>query len=334
MNLSTKYLGLSLAHPLMAGASPLSHDLDSVRRLEDAGSSAIVLHSLFEEQIALEQLAAQKHLHGPSNSYVEAASYFPSTQVFALGVEAYLEHLQRVRAAVKVPVIASLNGTTAGGWLHYARQIQQAGASALELNLYNLSTDAEWSADKLEAEQLAMVRTLTNELHIPVAVKLSPLYTALPHFLVALADAGAAGAILFNRFYQPDIDIENLDLKRELHLSNPSELLLRLRFLAIASPQLGERLSLCCSGGVHSSHDAIKAIMAGAHAVQMVSALLLNGAAHLRGVIDGLRQWLQAHEYESIDQLRGSMDLSRCPDPGAYERANYIHILQGWHGRR
>ncbi len=333
MNLSTKYLGLQLAHPLMAGASPLSHDLDSSRKLDDAGSSAIVLHSLFEEQIALEQLAAQRHLHGPSNSYVEAASYFPDTHVFALSVEAYLEHLQRARAAVNVPVIASLNGTTAGGWLHYARLLQQAGASALELNLYNLSTDAEWSAEKLEAEQLTMVRTVTEELHIPVAVKLSPLYTALPHFLVALADAGAAGAILFNRFYQPDIDIENLAMSRQLHLSHPSELLLRLRFLAIASPQLGDRLSLACSGGVHSSSDAIKAMMAGAHAVQMVSALLQHGPDHLRTVLHGVSTWLEAHEYESIDQLRGSMDLSRCPDPGAYERANYIHILQGWHGR-
>lgn len=333
MNLSTKYLGLPLAHPLMAGASPLSHDLDSIRKLEDVGSSAIVLHSLFEEQIALEQLAAQRHLHGPSNSYVEAQSYFPDTHVFALSVESYLEHLQRARAAVNVPVIASLNGTTAGGWLHYARLLQQAGASALELNLYNLSTDAEWSAEKMEAEQLAMVRTLAQELHIPVAVKLSPLYTALPHFLVALADAGAAGAILFNRFYQPDIDIEGLALSRQLHLSHPSELLLRLRFLAIASPQLGDRLSLACSGGVHSSSDAIKAMMAGAHAVQMVSALLQHGPDYLRTVLNDVSTWLESHEYESIDQLRGSMDLSRCPDPGAYERANYIHILQGWHGR-
>lgn len=333
MNLSTKYLGLTLPHPLMAGASPLVHDVDGARRLEDAGSAAIVLHSLFEEQIALEQLAAHRHIHGPSDSYAEAATYFPSTPVFALGVDAYVEHLHRVRSAVHIPVIASLNGTTAGGWLHYARLLQQAGASALELNLYNVSTDAEYGADKLESDQLAMVRQVTAELRIPVAVKLSPLYTALPHFLVALADAGASGAILFNRFYQPDIDIESLDLNRRLQLSDPSELLLRLRFLAIASPQVGHRLSLACSGGVHSKSDVVKAIMAGAHAVQVVSVLLQRGVGHLGALLGELSDWMEAHEYESIDQLRGSMDMSRCPNPGAYERANYIQLLQGWHGR-
>jgi len=331
MNLATSYLGLSLAHPLITGASPLADDIDTVRRLEDAGAAAIVMRSLFEEQVALESLGAYQHLDGPSDAYAEAQSYFPSTNVFALRADAYLEQLRRIRQTVAVPVIASLNGTTPGGWLDYARQIEQAGAHALELNLYSLPSSPELSCADIERGQLAIITSVCRSVRIPVAVKLSPFYTSLPHFVAAVAQAGARGVVLFNRFYQPDIDIEALDNKLELHLSDSSELLLRLRWLAIVSPRCP--LSLACSGGVHSATDAIKALMAGAHSVQMVSALLQHGPAHLRRVLDEMTRWLAEHEYESVAQLCGSMNHARSPNPSAYERANYIRLLSSFHPR-
>lgn len=328
--LETEYLGLRLAHPLMPGASPLGDSLDSVRRLEDAGASAVVLRSLFEEQVRAEEMAAHHYLDASADSFSEATTMFPSTDVFSMRVEAYLEHLRRVREAVSIPVIASLNGTHVGPWIEYARHMREAGAHALELNLYTLTTDPAVDAASVERGELALVKAVCAEAGIPVAVKLSPFYSSLPSFLAGLEAAGARGAVLFNRFYQPDIDIEALELSRELHLSDRSELLMRLRWLAVTSPRTG--LSLACSGGVHTPEDAVKAVMSGAHAVQAVSSLLTHGPARLRELIDGLRSWMEAHEYASIDELRGSMNLARCPDPAAYERANYIQLLQGWHG--
>lgn len=330
IDLSTTYLGLRLANPLMPGASPLVDDLDTVRRLEDAGAAAIVMHSLFEEQVALEQLALHRHFDTPAESYAEALSYFPSAEVFALGPEAYLEQVRRIRAAVAVPVIGSLNGTSPGGWLEYARHIEGAGAHALELNLYLLPSDAGEDAMAVEASCVEIVRTVAEAVHIPVAVKLSPFHSSLPHFVRRLEEVGAAGVVLFNRFYQADIDPEALEVRGTLHLSDSSELLLRVRWLAILSAQ--RHLSFAASGGVHTPVDAVKALMSGAQAVQLVSALLTRGTDHLRAVLDGLGAWLDEHEYESVAQLVGSMNLAHCPDPGAYERANYVHLLQSWHG--
>ena len=329
MNLATKYLGLELAHPIMPGASPMVDNLDTVRRLEDAGAPAIVMHSLFAEQVEAEQLAANKYVHNVSGFDAEAPGWFPDASVFALGVDAYLEQIRNVREAVRVPVIASLNGATPGPWTSWAPRMEAAGAHALELNLYALATDPSHGAAEVEANQRAIVAEVVRSVKIPVTVKLSPFYSSIPAFLKGVEAEGARGAVLFNRFFQPDIDPEALALERTLHLSDRSELPLRLRWLDIASTHTG--LSLACSGGVHEPVDAVKAIMAGADAVQTVSALLQRGPGRLRDLIDGLRSWMEAHEYDNIDDLRGSMNLARCPDPSAYERANYVKLLQGWH---
>jgi dihydroorotate dehydrogenase (fumarate) len=330
MDLSTTYLGLKLPHPLMPGASPLVDDLDTVKRLEDAGAAAIVMHSLFEEQIAREQVAHFVHTESHGYSFAEALTYFPSPEAFALGPEEYLDQIRRIKQAVAVPVIASLNGYTHGGWLGYARLMEEAGADALELNVYQLVTDADEDARTIENRALAMVREVRSSLTIPVAVKLSPYYTALTHFTRRLDDAGADGLVLFNRFYQPDIDVEELQVRRSLHLSHSSELPLRLRWLAILSGKV--RCSLAASGGVHSVNDTVQALMAGADAVQVVSALLKFGPAYLGTLRQGLERRLEELEYDSLRQLQGSMNLEACPDPRVYERANYMLTLQGWRG--
>lgn len=330
MDLSTTYLGFELPHPFMPGASPLVDDMDTVRRLEDAGAAAIVMHSLFEEQIVGEQVATHAYLQQPAESFAEALSYLPEPDDFALGPEEYLAQLQRIRAAVGIPVIASLNGTTLGGWLEYAGLMEQAGASALELNLYQLATDLNESSQALEQRSLEMVRAVSEAVRIPVAVKLSPYYTALAHLARQLDDAGAGALVLFNRFYQPDIDVEELAVDRSLRLSDSSELPLRLRWLAILSGRV--KASLAVTGGVHTGVDAVKAIMAGAHAVQLVSALLKNGPEYLAVLRRETESWLEEHEYASLRQMQGSMNLSRSPNPKAFERANYIYILQSWEG--
>ena len=328
MDLSTTYLGLSLPHPFMPGASPLVDDLDMVRRLEDSGAAAIVMHSLFEEQLVGEQLAHAAHTGAPAESFPEALSYFARPPDFALGPDEYLEQLRRIKAAVAVPVIASLNGRDTGGWLAHARALQQAGADALELNVYELASDPAESAAVVEDRLLAIVRTVRAAVRIPVAVKLSPYYTALAQLAERLDGVGVDGLVLFNRFYQPDIDVERLEVGRTLALSDSSELLLRVTWLAVLSPLT--RASLAASGGVHTAIDAIKAVMAGAHAVQMVSALLRNGPGHLRTVRESMVRWLEEHEYDSLRQMQGSMNAQRCPDPKAFARANYVQLLQDW----
>lgn len=328
MDLSTPYLGLKLPHPIMPGASPLVDDLDVVRRLEDAGAAAIVMHSLFEEQLVREELALHRGLEGFDHVHAEASTYLPRGTGFRLGPHEYLEQVRRIKEAVAVPVIASLNGTTEGGWVEYARWIEQAGADALELNTYHMATDPFECAAAVEQRLLDLLRAVRAQVRLPIAVKLSPYFTALPHLARALQDAGAAGLVLFNRFYQPDIDVEALEVVPTLRLSDPSELLLRVRWLAVLSPLVG--CSLACSGGVHGPLDALKAVMAGAHAVQLTSALLQRGPGHLRVVLDGLRAWLEEHEYASLTQARGSMSHARCPNPQALERANYVRLLQTW----
>ncbi|MEE9219030.1 MAG: dihydroorotate dehydrogenase-like protein [Acidobacteriota bacterium] len=328
MDLSTTYMGFRLDSPLMPGASPLVDELDTVRMLEDAGAAAIVLRSLFEEQIIGEQLAATQHLQAHENSFAEALSYLPEPEGFMLGPEEYLEHIRRVKACVGIPVFASLNGTTPGGWLEYARLMEEAGADALELNVYFLATDFELSGDSVERRTLEMVRKVKESIHIPVGVKLSPYYSSMAHFARSLEQVGTDGLVLFNRFYQADIDVEELEVVRSLRLSEPSELLLRLRWLALLWGRL--RLSLAVTGGVHSGLDAVKAVMAGAHAVQMVSALLKHGPRHLRVVRDEMVEFMKENEYESLQQMQGNMSLLRCPDPNVYERSNYMRILQSW----
>ena len=328
MDLSTTYLGFELPHPLIAGAGPMADDLDTVRCLEDAGVAAIVMRSLFEEQIALEEdtTFAVTEAHGWSHG--EAGSYFPPADAFALGPDEYLEHLRRIKSAVRVPVIGSLNGCTPGGWLRYARLMQDAGADALELNVYALATDAWEDARTVEDRTIEMVREVRASVRIPVAVKLSPFYTAFANFAQRLDEAGPAGLVLFNRFWQPGIDVEELEVRRELHLSDSSELPLRLRWLAILSGNV--RATLAVTGGVHTVLDVIQAVMAGAHGVQMVSALLHHGPNHVSALRRELTQWLEEHEYGSLREMRGSMSMRSCPDPQAYERANYMLVLQSW----
>ncbi len=326
--LQTTWLGLKLAHPLIPGASPLADELDGVRRLEDAGAPAIVLRSLFEEQLAAEALHHYRYSDFHRDTYAEASSFLPDPDDFVLGPDEYLNHLRRIKEAVRVPVVASLNGTTEGGWLDIARSMERAGADALELNVYQLAADPTVSSAEVEERVLEMVRHVHGAVKIPLSVKLSPFVTGLSHFAQSLEGAGAGGLVLFNRLYQPEIDVDELEVRRSLHLSDSSELPLRVRWLAILSSQ--RSLTLTCSGGVHEPVDAVRALMAGAHGVQLVSALLKHGPAHLAKLVQGVRAWMKEHEFEHVDQLRGNMSLKACPDPAAYERANYMAMLQSW----
>ena len=330
MDLSTTYLGFSLPHPIMPGASPFAENLDTVKRLEDAGAAAIVMDSLFEEQIIAEQERGIREIEVPENTYAEALTYHPLTGEMRPGSELYLEKLSAIKGAVSVPVIGSLNGASEGGWVRYARLIEQAGADALELNIYTLADDPAVSGAAVEDRLLGVVRKVKRQVTIPVAVKISPFFSSLPHFCRGLEGAGADGVLLFNRFYQPDIDPENLEVISKLKLSTRDELLLRLRWMAILSGNY--RLSFGITGGVHTGMDVVKAVMCGAHAVQMVSALLRNRPEYLATVREELKVWLEKHRYESLRQLRGSMARERTPDRAMLERVNYIRVLLGGPG--
>ncbi len=325
MDLTTTYLGMTLPHPFIVGASPLTGDLDRVKRLVDAGASAVVMHSLFEEQILDEEARDEREVRAVEESFAEALTYFPRREEYGFDPDGYLKQLARIRATAGVPVIGSFNGVTRGGWLEYAREIEKAGADALELNLYSVPADPDVKGAEIEERYLQVVREVRGALSIPVAVKLSPFFSSLPDFVRRLEGAGVNGVVLFNRFYQPDIDVENLETVPTLTLSDSSELLLRLRWLAILSGRV--RISLAVTGGVHTAKDAIKAIMVGAHGILMVSALLKHGPGYLRRVREETERWMELHEYESLEQMRGSMSLLRCPDPSAYERGNYVKIL-------
>lgn len=327
MDLSTTYMGFELPHPLIPGASPLVDDLDMVRRLEDAGAPMIIMHSLFEEQLVSEQLAAVRSMEMGAESYPEALSYLPRPRDFTLGPHEYLAQLARIKSTVSVPVIGSLNGVSEGGWLSYARLIEEAGADGLELNIYELATDPEESGEMVERRELQVARAVKEAVSIPVAVKLSPFYSSIANFARKLDHLGVDALVLFNRFYQPDIDVEQLEVVR-VQLSSSSELSLRLRWLAILSGRI--KASLAATGGVHTAIDAIKAVMVGAQGVQMVSALLEHGPGHLKMVREGISRWMEEHEYESLRQMQGSMNLARCANPRAYERANYVKVLQSW----
>ena len=327
-NLATSYLGLKLSSPLIVGASPFCDNIDSANRLADAGASAIIMRSLFEEQIDYEQKALSYLLETPAESFAEATSYFPAFSEYQLSPDYYLKQIALLKKTLRIPVIASLNGYRPGGWTDYAVKMEQAGADAIELNLYQLVTDPAQSGDEIEADMLQTVREVSGSVKIPVAVKLSQFHTAPAQFALALENAGAKGVVLFNRFYQPDFNLDELDVQPSLRLSDSTELLLRLRWLAVLSPHV--KGSLSCTGGVHTKEDVIKALLAGADTVQLVSVLLKHGPGIMGLLREGLRLWMAEHDYHDVTQLRGALNLKRCPDPAAHERANYIRILQSW----
>jgi len=328
IDLSTHYLGFTLPAPLVLSAGPLTEDLDTIRRAEDAGAGAIVLPSLFEEQLAIEGHDLDHNLASNANSYAEALTYFPDRPHYALGPEAYLEHIRRAKDAVAVPVIASLNGASSGGWIEFARSIERAGADALELNVYYLATDPARSGAEVERSYLDLVRTVRRHVAIPLAVKLPHFFSSIAHMALELERAGADGLVLFNRFYQPDFDLERLEVVPNLTLSSPAELRLRLRWVAILYGRI--RTALAVTGGVHSAEDVLKAMMAGAACAMMTSALLQRGVEHVHTVLTDLRRWMEEHEYESIRQMQGSMSQQRVADPAAFERANYVKVLRSY----
>ena len=329
MNLKTTYLGLELPHPFVVGASPISAKLDRIRLAEDAGAAALVMNSLFEEQIIHHEEGLQEHVYSHQESYAEATSYFPAQQDFHLGPDEYLKRIGEMKEAVDIPVIASLNGTNLGTWMEYAKYMEEAGADALELNLYYQPRTADETAEQVESGLIEVVEKVRQSVKLPLAVKLSPFFSSLPNFVKQIEEKGANAVVLFNRFYQPDIDIENLEAVPSLKLSDSSELLLRLRWLAVLAGRY-EKLSLAVTGGVHTAEDAIKSVMAGADCIQLVSTLLRNGLPQLTKLRREMAQWMEDNEYESLAQMKASMSYQHAPNPEAIERANYLRILQSW----
>ena len=327
IDLSTHYLGLKLRTPLVPSASPLSQEVSSIRRMEDAGASAVVVYSLFEEQLRQESLELDFRLSEGSESSAEAVSYFPQAGEFRLGPEGYLNHIRKAKQAVGIPIIASLNGATVGGWTSYAKEIQQAGADALECNIYSLATDPNETSDQVEQNYLDIVQAVKAAVTIPVAVKLSPFFSSMANIARRLDQAGANALVLFNRFYQPDIDLEELEIKPNVLLSTPHALRLPLTWIGILYGRV--KADLAATGGVHDAQDVLKLLMVGSSVTMLCSTLLRNGINHIRYIEQGLLQWMEQHEYESVEQMRGSMSQLRCPDPGSFERAQYMRAVKG-----
>lgn len=325
MDLTTTYMGLKLKNPLVPSASPLSKDLDGIKKLEDAGAAAVVLYSLFEEQISFEAEELDHFLSYGTDSFAEALSYFPQAQEFNLGPEAYLEHIRKAKEATSIPIIASLNGVSTGGWIDYARKMEQAGADGLELNVYMLATDAERSSYDIEQVYLDILKSVKSSVKIPVAMKLSPFFTTTAAIARQLDQAGADALVLFNRFYQPDLDLQALEVKPGVVLSSSADLRLPLRWIAILYGRI--QASLAGTSGVHTAQDALKLIMAGADVANLCSSLLIHGPKHLGTVLQGMEQWLEENEYASLQMARGSMSQKNVAEPAAYERANYIKAL-------
>lgn len=328
MKLTTNYLGLELKSPFVIGASPLGDDLDMAKRLEDCGASAIVMHSLFEEQLTSESSAVAALTESFEESSAEALSYFPEAAEYSLGPEDYLNHIARLKKHLAIPVIASLNGHTPGGWIGHAKFMEEAGADAIELNIYEVPTDPEESGEEIEARVLEVISGVRDKVKIPLSVKLSPFYSSIPSLAKKIHLAGATGLVLFNRFYQPDLDIEDLNVEPKLFLSTSSELLLRLRWMAILHGKTP--LSLALSGGVHKVHDAIKGVMAGADVLQLVSLVLRHGPQSVETLIKDFTGWMQEHDYKDVSEMRGCLSHRNSPDPTAFERANYLRVLQLW----
>lgn len=327
-DLTTTYLGLSLKNPLVASASPMSKKLDLVKRLEESGAAAVVMYSLFEEQITHESNELDHYLNRGTETYAEALSYFPELDDYNLEPDTYLEHVHRVKKAVNIPIIGSLNGVSPGGWITYAKGIEEAGADALELNIYYLPTDIDLSSTEVEDVYVSLVKEVRMQVKIPIAVKLSPFFTALPYMTRRFVDAGANGLVLFNRFYQPDIDLENLEVVPNLQLSSSQELRLPLRWIAILYGRIKADFAL--TSGVHSAADVLKSMMVGAKVAMMTSTLLANGTERLTEILKDLEAWMEEFEYESIEQMQGSMSQKAVAEPAAFERANYLKALNSY----
>jgi dihydroorotate dehydrogenase (fumarate) len=325
MDLTTRYLGLKLRTPLVPSASPLSENIDNIKRMEDAGAPALVFHSLFEEQVRRDHHELQFYLDQGTESYAESLTYFPDQAEFKVGPEAYLDHIAQAKAAVQIPIIGSLNGTTFGGWMKYAQEIEQAGADALELNIYNVPSDPDRSAEDIENEYLTIISSIRAQLSIPVAVKLSPFFTNFAQFARRVDRNGANALVLFNRFYQPDIELETLEISPNVLLSTPMAMRLPMRWIAILYGRISANLA--ATSGIHRATDALKMLMAGADVTMLCSVLLRRGIEHIRVLEQEMREWMEEHEYESVEQLKGSMSQKNCPDPSAFERAQYMRAL-------
>jgi len=328
MDLTTRYLGLTLKNPLVAGAGPLTAELDTIRRLEDLGAGAVVLPSIFEEQIEQEHELIEHMEEISADSYAEALTYFPVPPAYPVGPERYLELIRRATAAVGIPIVASLNGTTDQGWIRYARQIEEAGAAALELNVYTIHTDPDISGHKIEQRYVSILKAVKESVRIPVAAKLSPYFSAMAHMARQMVEAGADGLVLFNRFYQPDVDLGKLKLLPSLELSTPAEIRLPLLWIGVLSGRI--RASLAASSGVESVDEVAKYLLAGADVVMTTSALLRHGVAHMKVLVEGLKNWLAVRHLETLDPIRGSLCQRRIADPTAFARSNYIRVLQSY----
>jgi dihydroorotate dehydrogenase (fumarate) len=325
MDLSTTYLGLKLRTPLVPSASPLSEEIDSIKLMEDCGASAVVLYSLFEEQLRQDRAELHHHLENGTFSFAEALTYFPEPEQFHLGPDGYLKHIAKAKQAVRIPIIASLNGSSTGGWTAYARAIEQAGADALELNIYNIPTDLDLTAEQVEQSYLDILAAVKAQLTIPVAVKLSPFFTNFANMAKRLDEAGANGLVLFNRFYQPDIDLESLEVKPNILLSTPMAMRVPLRWIALLYGRL--QANLAATSGIHRASDVLKMLMAGADVTMLCSALIRHGIRQIGVVERDLVAWMEEHEYESVAQLKGSLSQKNCPDPGTFERAQYMRAI-------
>jgi dihydroorotate dehydrogenase (fumarate) len=327
IDLSTTYMGLKLRTPLVPSASPLSQELDSIRRLEDSGASAVVLYSLFEEQLRQESVELDHRLSEHSESFAEALSYLPEPTEFRVGPEGYLNHIRKAKQAVGIPIIASLNCATAGGWIDYARQVEQAGAAAIECNIYAIPSNPDITAAEIEQTYVDIVKAVKSAVTIPVAVKLSPFFSNMANMAKRLDQAGANALVLFNRFYQPDINLDELEIQPNVLLSTPQALRLPLTWIGILFGRV--RANLAATSGVHGPEDVIKLLMVGADVTMLCSTLLRNGISHLGYIEEGLLEWMDKHEYDSVQQMKGSMSQLRCPDPSAFERAQYMKAVKG-----
>lgn len=327
-DLSTHYLGLKLNGPVVVSSTPLSESLDNARRMEDAGASAIVLTSLFEEQLALESRALDEDLSRGTESFPESLHYLPEMSDYRMTHEVYLDYLRQVKSALRIPIFASLNGATAGGWVRYAKEMERAGADVIELNTYALATDRSQTSRELELQLLDLVENVCRAVQVPVSVKLSPSFTSVPHLVACLEDAGARGVVLFNRFYQPDFDIETLEVRPTLHFSTPSELLPRLHWAAILYGRTNVDIGI--TGGVHSAEDVLKSIMAGGSVAMMASALHIHGIDHIGRVLADIRYWLEGREYASLRETRGCLSRRSVPDTSPFDRGNYIKTLSSY----
>jgi dihydroorotate dehydrogenase (fumarate) len=328
MDLKTNYLGLELKNPIVPSASPLANDIDNIKKMEDAGAAAVVLESLFEEQIRHESKELDHYLQFGAESFAEALTYFPQANDYRIGPEEYLKHIKMAKNAVDIPIIASLNGVTVGGWIDYSRKMEQAGADAIELNVYYIPTNPRLSGVEVENLYIDLLKAVKAAIKIPIAMKLSPFFSSMSHFTRRLDENGVNGLVMFNRFYQPDIDLEKLEVTPNVILSTPQAMRLPLRWIAILYGRI--KADMAATSGIHTAEDVIKMLMVGAKVTMMCSALLRNGIPHIKKVLDGVKAWMEEHEYDSVNLMQGSMSQKSVADPSSFERANYQKALQSY----